>query len=127
MRYDEMRSHRYEIYALTQQTNNGIDTILKHVQLGETFTEPFVAAIDTTAVPFHVSPWKAEDDIEPDDERIVVDEKTGKTKMPKEDYPEVVNNSKNPQIYEYQYTILIIIGRNTPLVLTVEPVKHDST
>ncbi|PSP83875.1 hypothetical protein BRC96_08700 [Halobacteriales archaeon QS_6_64_34] len=96
--------------------------MLDTVQGSETFTEPVVAAIDVTNVPYHVSPWKGEDDIEPDDERVWVN---GRPRVPKPEYPEMVNGGKDDGDYEFQYATLTIVGRNAPLVLAVEPVRHN--
>lgn len=75
--------------------------MLGTVGISDMFTEPAVAAIDVTGIPFHVTPWKDEDDIEPDVERIVVDEETGKMKVPKDEYPTMVNGTKVDGVYEY--------------------------
>lgn len=106
------------------QFNTAVEQMLQSIRPAETFTEPVVAAIDITDVPYHVTPWKSRDDIEPGDERIEVG---SRRKVPKDDYPEMVNGSKDDNYaFEYQYATLTIIGRNTPLVLAVEPVRRDS-
>lgn len=103
-----------------------IDNQLDLIRPADEFTEPAVAAIDVTGVPYHVTPWKGEDDIEPDDERIVVDEETGETRVPKDEYPTMVNGTKEDGVYEYQYATLTIVGTNAPLVVAVEPIRHHS-
>lgn len=108
------------------QFANAVERMLDLLRPSEMFTEPVAAAIDVTGVPFHRSPWKGEDDIDPDDERIVVNSRTGETKVPKDDYPEMVNGSEDRGEYEYQYATLTIVGHNAPIVLGVEPVRHDS-
>lgn len=112
--------------TIQPQFSAAVEKQLELIRSTEEFTEPVVAAIDVTGCPVHVTPWKGEDDIEPDDERIVVDEKTGKTKVPKNEYPTMVNGSKDDGVYEYQYATLTIVGANAPLVVAVEPIRHHS-
>lgn len=112
--------------TIQPQFSDAVARMLNSVVSADMFTEPVVAAIDTTGIPFHVTPWKGEDDIEPDDERIVVNEDTGETKVPKDDYPTMVNGGEDEYAYEHQYATLTIVGRNVPLVLAVEPIRHDS-
>ncbi|GAB7020675.1 hypothetical protein JCM18750_35370 [Halostagnicola bangensis] len=57
---------------------------------------------------------------------MVVNEKTGKTKVPKEDYPEMVHGQKDEHSYGYEYATLSIVGRNAPIVIAVEPVRRNS-
>lgn len=113
--------------TIQDQYSNAIGRIVDLISTSETFTQPVTAAIDITPVPFHSSPWKSEDDIEPEDERIVVDEETGTTNVPKEDYPTLVQGGKESNTYEYQYATLSVIAYNVPIVIAVEPVRHDST
>jgi len=100
--------------------------MLETISPSDMFNEPVVAAIDITGDPFTKTPYKGEADIEPDDERVVVD-RSGTTKVPKDDYPEMVNGTDEAGVYEYQYATLTITAHNVPLVLAVEPVRHDST
>jgi hypothetical protein len=112
--------------TIQSQFSTAVDRLLENTRMSDTFTEPVVAAIDTTGIPVHVTPYKGEDDIEPDDRRVVVDEETGETKVPKDDYPEMINGAEEDGVYEYQYATLSIVGRNTPLVVAVEPIRHHS-
>jgi IS4 transposase len=112
--------------TIQSQFSDAIQEMLSDLRRSEMFTEPVVAAIDTTSLQFHVSPWKSDDDIEGDDERIY-DGKTGREKVPKDDYPEMVNGTKEKNTYAYQYATLTIVGLDVPLVVAVEPVRHDST
>ena len=112
--------------TILPQFSSAIEQQLKLIRSADEFTEPVVAAIDVTGVPYHVTPWKGEDDSEPDDERIVVNEKTGETRVPKDEYPEMVNGAKADGVYEYQYATLTIVGTNAPLVIAVEPIRHHS-
>jgi len=113
--------------TIQPQFSDAVERILDTIRPSEVFTEPVVAAIDTTGVPFSKNPYKSEADVEPDDERVVVDENTGATKVPKEDYPEMVNGAKESGVYEYQYATLTIVSRNVPMVLAVEPIRNNST
>lgn len=112
--------------TITPQFAAAVDNILNQVRNSDTFTEPVVAAIDTVRVPFHVSPWKDEEDIKPGEEEIVVDKDTGKARVPKEEYPEMVNGRKGDG-RAYEYATLTIIARNVPIVIAVEPIRHAST
>ena len=38
----------------------------------------------------------------------------------------MVNGGQEDDVYEYQYATLTVVGRNVPLVLAVEPVRHNS-
>ena len=118
---------RHVADAIQPQFSAAVERQLDMIRPTDEFTEPVVAAIDVTGAPVHVTPWKGEDDIEPDDERIVVDEKTGDTRVPKDDYPTMVNGAAESGVYEYQYATLTIVGANTPLVVAVEPIRHHST
>jgi hypothetical protein len=112
--------------TIQSQFSDAIDRMLGTVRQSEMFTEPLAAAIDITGIPYHVTPYKGEDDIEPGDEEVVVDEETGRTRVPKDEYPEMVNGTEYKGVYEYQYATLSIIGRNAPLVVAVEPIKASS-
>lgn len=112
--------------TIQAQFSDAVERMLNSVRVSDMFTEPVVAAIDVTGIPFHVTPWKGEDDFEPDDERIVVDEETGETRVPKDEYPTMVNGTKEDGVYEYQYATLTIAGPNAPLVVAVEPIRHHS-
>jgi len=112
--------------TIQTQFSGAIEHMLNSVRVSDMFTEPAVAAIDVTGIPFHVTPWKGDNDIEPDDERIVVDKKTGRTKVPKDGYPPMVNGTKEHGVYEYQYATLTIAGPNAPLIVAIEPIRHHS-
>lgn len=112
--------------TIQPQFSAAVEKQLELIRSADDFTEPTVAAIDVTGCPVHVTPWKGEEDVEPDDERIVVNSKTGHTRVPKDEYPEMVNGTKEDGVYEYQYATLTIVGRNTPLVVAVEPIRHHS-
>jgi hypothetical protein len=106
--------------------HNAIDVMLDQVQDDDLFTEPAVVAIDTTDDQFYSVPYKSDDETEPDDEPIVVND-SGKTKVPKEDYPEMVEGGEESGKYQYTYATLTTVGTNEPVTLGVEPVRHHST
>jgi len=112
--------------AVGEQFNEAVSQMLNSVRISNNFTEPGVVAIDVTGIPYHVTPWKGQNEITSDDESIVIDENTGRSKVPKDDYPEMVNGTVEDQVYEYQYATLTIVGRNIPIVLAVEPIRHRS-
>ena len=111
--------------TLQDSFDESIAGLLEVLQRTDLLTEPVVAAIDITEVPFYVSPWKANSEIEPDDPRIEVG--NGKQKVPKADYPEMVSGCKEASTYGYKYATLTIIGRDAPIVLAVEPIRENST
>ncbi|MFC7226802.1 hypothetical protein N0B31_05250 [Salinirubellus salinus] len=113
--------------AIQNQFNPAIDRLMANIAPTRLFTEPVVAAIDSTHDPFNVSPYKSEEDVEPGDDRVVVDEQTGATRVPKDDYPEMVNGGEGKNTYQYEYATLTVVGRNAPIVLAVEPIRHHST
>jgi len=112
--------------TVQNQYNQAIDSVLDHIRPTENFTQPVVAAIDTTVDPFNSSPYKSDEDIERGDERIVVND-SGKTKVPKEDYPVMVEGGEGSGEYQYTYATLTVVGTNAPIVIAVEPVRHHST
>jgi hypothetical protein len=111
--------------TIISQFSDGVGRMLNTVKESEMFSEPVVAAIDTTGIPYHVSPYERNDDMS-HDEDIITGEDSGKTRTPRDDYPEMVNGTEKRGVYEYQYATLTVIGRNAPLVVAVEPVKQDS-
>ncbi|GAB3690119.1 hypothetical protein GCM10028857_26220 [Salinarchaeum chitinilyticum] len=112
--------------TITPQFNDAVENLISLIEPTAEFSKPFIAAIDTVRVPVSVTPYKGEDDVEPDDEPVIVDKETGATRVPKDDYPEMINGRKGKN-YAYEYATLTIVGRNAPIVLAVEPVRHDST
>ncbi|MFC6723115.1 transposase [Halobium palmae] len=111
--------------TLQDSFDESIAGLLEVLQQTEMITEPVVAAIDITEIPFYVSPWKAKSDIQPDDPRIELG--NGKQKVPKADYPEMVSGCKDPGTYGYKYATLTVIGRDAPIVLAIEPIRENST
>lgn len=104
--------------------NTAIDTVLDHIRDHELFTEPVAVAIDTTDWPFHVGPYKSEDEIDPGDE--LVEDGRGRMRAVKDDYPEMVEGGEEIGEYQYTFATLTVVGTNAPLVVGVEPVKHHS-
>lgn len=117
---------RQVVDTVQPQFESAVEKQLELLRSTDEFTEPVVAAIDVTGVPYHVTPWKGEDDVEPDDERVVVNGRTGHTRVPKDEYPTMVNGTEKDGVYEYQYATLTIVGANTPIVVAVEPIRHHS-
>lgn len=112
--------------TIQDQYSDAVSKMIDTVSGSEVFTLPAVAAIDITSVPVHVTPWKGEADVEPDDTPITVDKKTGRTRVPKDDYPEMINGGQDDGEYEYQYATLTIVGANMPIIIAAEPVRHHS-
>lgn len=111
--------------TIQPQFSGAVENLLDMIRPVEEFTEPVVAAIDTIRVPVSVTPYKGEADEQPEDPRVLVDKDTGKTRVPKEDYPEMINGRKGKP-YAYEYATLTIVGHNSPIVLAVEPIRHNS-
>jgi hypothetical protein len=116
---------RWVADTVNPQFSNAVDSLLEIVRPSDFFSETLVTAIDTVRIPYSVTPYKGEADVEPDDEPIVVDEKTGATRVPKDEYPEMVNGRKG-EGYAHEYATLTIVGRNDPIILAVEPIQHHS-
>lgn len=90
--------------------------------------EPVDVAMDSTYVPFAPSPWKDKAEIGPDDEWVVVEHDDGTTerKYPKEDFPEMVHGWKDGHERVYEFAVITIVGRDTPIIIGVEPVRKAS-
>lgn len=112
--------------TVQDQFNDAVDRLLDQLRHSDEFTEPVVAAIDTVRVPFSRTPYKSEADAQPEDKRVVVDDKTGKTRAVKDNYPVMLNGRKGEN-HAYEYATLTIIGINQPIILAIEPIRHHST
>jgi IS4 transposase len=112
--------------TIQPQFSGAVGRLLETVKSTGVFTEPVVVAIDTIRVPYSVSPYKPRDEEEPGDEHIVVDKEKGIERVPKANYPEMINGRKG-EGPAYEYATLSIVGRNDPIILAVEPVRHSST
>lgn len=112
--------------TLQDPFQDAVSSLLSSIRGTDLFTEPVAAAIDITFDLFYVSPWKSPDEIRPDDKRVVVNERTGRTKVPKPDYPEMVSGKPEKHERGYPYATLTIAGWNAPIVLAVEPVRRAS-
>lgn len=92
--------------------------------------EPVNVAIDTTPWEFFPSPWKDKADIESGDEWVEVekDDEDGTTerRYPKDDFPEMVHGWKGDHERVYEFATITVVGRDTPIVLGVEPVRKES-
>ncbi|MGQ3331173.1 hypothetical protein [Halorubrum sp. FL23] len=110
--------------TIQPQFSEAVDNMLGRIRESDEFSEPVVAAIDTVRVPVSVTPYKGEADIEPGDPKVQFD--NGEYGFPKDDYPEMITGRENKP-YGYEYATLTIVGHNDPIVLAVEPVRHNST
>ncbi|MFC5135287.1 MULTISPECIES: hypothetical protein [Haloferacaceae] len=109
--------------TIQPQFSDAVKNMLGRIREADEFSEPVVAAIDTVRVPVSVTPYKGEEAIEPGDPRVEFD--NGEYRVPKDDYPEMITG-KGDKPYGYEYATLTIVGHNDPIVLAVEPVRHDS-
>ncbi|MDT3437285.1 hypothetical protein [Haloarcula sp. 1CSR25-25] len=66
-------------------------------------------AIDITSWLFYPTPWK-----------------NYSLRLPKDAYPGMVSGLKDSHMRGYKFATLTIIGKDTPIVLAVEPVKQVS-
>ena len=89
--------------------------------------QPVHAALDITTFPFWVSPFRSKDEVDRDAEPVVG--KNGREVYPKEEYPEMVSGFKasNKEDTErgYKFATLTIVGKDTPIVLAIEPVRDE--
>ncbi|SDJ62457.1 transposase [Natronorubrum texcoconense] len=86
-----------------------IENLIEGTDFGDALREPVNVAIDVTPWVFYPSPWKNRD-----------------LEIPKEDYPEMVSGLKDEHARGYKFATLTVIGKNTPIVLAIEPVKENS-
>lgn len=87
--------------------------------------EPVHAAIDITPWEMWVSPFKSEEDADPDEEPVRYTDRQGreKEKYLKEWLPETTSGLKDSDEYGLQFATISIIAEDTPIVLGVEPVR----
>jgi len=109
--------------TIQPQFSDAVENMLGRIREADEFSEPVVAAIDTVRVPVSVTPYKGEADIEPGDPKVQFD--NGEYRVPKDDYPEMITGREDKP-YGYEYATLTIVGHNDPIVLAVEPVRHNS-
>ncbi|GAA0538968.1 hypothetical protein ABNG02_14520 [Halorubrum ejinorense] len=109
--------------TIQPQFSDAVENMLGRIREADEFSEPVVAAIDTVRVPVSVSPYKGEADVEPGDTRVRT--KNGNLRVPKDDYPEMIKGGNDKPV-GYEYATLTIVGHNDPIVLAVEPVRHNS-
>lgn len=86
-----------------------IENLIDETDFEDHLREPVNVAIDVTPWKFHPSPWKNYD-----------------LGIPKEDYPGMVSGLKGDHERGYQFATLTVIGKDTPLVLAIEPVRERS-
>lgn len=101
--------------------HTGVECLLDDVIERGGVRQPVIAAIDVTPWEFYPSPYKDEDEADLGDEVVLVD---GDEKYPKEDFPEMVSGDEEGR--SYKFATLTIIGKNTPIVLAIEPVREAS-
>lgn len=113
--FNEQRLRRL-IAAVRDDIMEGFDTstenIIKSIQGENVFDDRvMIAAIDITPEPFHPTPWENKDE-----------------GIPKEDFPRMVSGyKKNDGVKRgYKYATLTLAGNVPPIILAIEPVKHDS-
>ena len=107
--------------AILEPFHEGVEYLLDEIIDRDGVRQPVIAALDVTEWEFYPSPYKDDEDIEWDDEPIIVD---GKEKYPKEEFPEMVSGDSDGR--SYKFATLTIVGKDTPIVLAIEPVKEAS-
>ncbi|MFC6764655.1 transposase [Natrinema soli] len=95
--------------------------MLAEIVANDGLREPVIAAIDITHWEFYPSPYKDDDDVDPDDDVVIVN---GEERVPKDEYPDMVSGDKDGR--SYKFATLTIIGQDTPIVLRIEPVREAS-
>lgn len=94
---------------LLEPFDAAIANLIEETDFKESLKEPVNVAIDVTPWEFHPSPWKHR----PLD-------------ILKEDYPSMVSGLKDKHKRGYKFATLTIVGRDTPIILAIEPVKENS-
>jgi len=107
--------------AILEPFHTGLECLLEEIDANDGLREPVIAAVDITHWDFYSSPYKDDDDVEPDDDVVIVN---GKEKVPKDEFPEMVSGDKEGR--SYKFATLTIIGQDTPIVLGIEPVREAS-
>lgn len=86
-----------------------IENLIEETDFEDHLREPVNAAIDVTPWQFYPSPWKHPD-----------------LDIPKEGYPGMVSGLKDEHERGYKFATLTVIGKDTPIVLAIEPVRERS-
>jgi hypothetical protein len=107
--------------TILEPFHEGVECLLNDVIERDGVRQPVIAAIDVTHWEFYSSPYKDEDDVDLDDEVVIVN---GKEKYPRDDFPEMVSGDEDGR--SYKFATLTITGKNTPIVLAIEPVREAS-
>jgi len=103
--------------TLLDPFDGAIENLIKETDFKDELREPVNVAIDVTPWRFYPSPWKNRD-----------------LEIPKKNFPTMVNGYSGPspenptKEYErgYKFATLTVVGKDTPLVLAIEPVKENS-
>ena len=103
--------------------HRGVETILEEVRANGGIREPVIAAIDITPWPVYTSSYKNDENIARGDEPVVVN---GEERYPREEYPEMVHGLTEKHEHGYEMATITIIGKDTPIVIGVEPVRRES-
>ena len=107
--------------AILEPFHAGLEYLLEEINANDGLREPVIAAVDITHWEFYPSPYKDDDDVEPEDDVVIVN---GKQKVPKGEFPEMVSGDKEGR--SYKFATLTVIGQDTPIVLGIEPVREAS-
>ena len=119
---------RQIVDTINNQFQQAVENTIDVIEPTDLFTGSKTAAIDITEVSVEFELWKDEEDIEPGDRQVEVDEETGEIRVPRDDIPELLRGSKGEDDYglEFHYATLTIIANHTPIILAVEPIRHNS-
>ncbi len=95
--------------TLLDPFDRAIENLISETDFEEHLREPVNVAIDVTPWRFYPSPWKNRD-----------------LGIAKEDFPEMVSGMKDSHERGYKFATLTVVGKDTPIVLAIEPVKQQS-
>lgn len=95
--------------TLLDPFDRAIENLISETDFGENLREPVNVGIDVTPWRFYPSPWKNRD-----------------LEIPKENFPEMVSGMKDIHERGYKFATLTVVGKDTPIVLAIEPVKQHS-
>ena len=93
--------------TLLDPFDRAMQNLFEETDFEDHIREPVNVAIDVTPWEFHPSP-------------------RDKNGTPKPDFPTMVSGTKEEGVRAYKFATLTIVGRDTPIVLAVEPVREHS-
>ena len=95
--------------TLLEPFDQAIANLVEETDFEDQIREPVNVAIDVTSWRFHPSPYVSRD-----------------LGLVKQDFPEMVSGLKERHERGYQFATLSVVGKDTPIILAIEPVRENS-